>query len=147
MNRALLVAALAFSLWPIGAILVLSGKGEQTQTSPQAPLIRAGGEASPARPQLETIVSRAVRLDKRFGNAELQAGEPRMVFAYTAWSIEEDLRRWLLERRGVASGDETVVARKTIGLLRALGRLAERPTEKKLHIYDQAVVAFDAVVR
>jgi hypothetical protein len=146
-NRALLVVALAFSLWPIGAILVLVGEGERTPTTPQTPVIGNSGKASSVRPQLEALTSRALHLDTRFAGVELHVGESRMEFSYTAWSIEEDLRRWLSKGRSVSSRYEIAVARKTISLLRSLGRLAEEPTERRLRTYNRAVATFDGLVK
>jgi hypothetical protein len=147
MRRALLVAAMALSLWPVGAILLLGGEGEPERDSRGAPTIEGSGQPSPARPQLEEIASRVHDLNDDLGEAELTAGEPQYDLWLRARDIEEELRRWRGENRGVAGKDEEQVGRRMIDLMQAIADLSESPSQRTLRPYYRALRRFNAAIR
>jgi len=161
-TRALLVVAMAVSLWPLGAVIAIgAGGSEQTRDGQDAvesstngePSARESSEAASgsakgylARLELQPIVSRGHRLNGDLRDAKLRAGEPQPEFAARAAGIERELREWTVEYGGEASRGDRLVAKKLAALMRALAALAESPTEENVVAYDAAIAAFNASI-
>ena len=94
MTRALLIAAMVISLWPLGLVPIVSAGGDSATVSHPAPVLKSGGKPSSARPELEEIASQVRKLNEDLADEELYAGEPRYDLAYEALEIEEELLRW-----------------------------------------------------
>jgi hypothetical protein len=144
-TRALLIAAMVTSLWPLGLVLMVSGGEDDATVRHPAPVLR-GGKPSSARPELEEIASHSRELNEELGGEELYAGEPRYDLAYEAREIEEELFRWRSHSRSDASEDEKRVARRLVALTRAIAGLTESPSQQTLRPYNRALRRFNLAV-
>jgi hypothetical protein len=161
-TRAILVVAMAVSLWPLGVVIAIgTGGSEQAPNSQDAVESSTSGEPNPresseaasgsaegylARLELQPIVSSGHRLNGDLRAAELRAGEPQPEFAIRAADIERELHHWTAEYGGEASSGDRLVAEKLTALMQALAVLAESPTEGNLVAYDAAIAAFNASI-
>lgn len=146
MKRGLLVAAMALSLWPAWAILLLGNGNREAPVGRRHSFLRHS-KPSPARPKLEEIAAHAHELNEDLGEAELTRGEPQYDFAYRANGIEEELLQWRRESRGEATGGEERVARRLIALMQTVVALAEFPSQGTLRPYDRALRRFNAAIK
>jgi hypothetical protein len=145
-TRALLIAAMVISLWPLGLVLMVSGGEDDATVSHPAPVLSGGGKPSSARPELEEIASHARELNEHLADEELYAGEPRYDLAYEAREIEEELFRWRRQSRGEASKGEERVARRLVDLTQAIADLSESPSQQTLRPYNRALRRFNVAV-
>lgn len=146
MTRALLIAAMVISLWPLGLVLVISSGDDSAKVSDPAPVLKGGGKPSSARPELEEIASQVRKLNEDLTDEELYAGEPRYDLAYEAREIEEELFQWRRQNRGEAGEGERRVARRLIALTQAIADLTESPSQQTLRPYNRALRRFKLAV-
>jgi hypothetical protein len=146
MTRALLVAAMALSLWPAGLVLALSSNDEGPSVSHERSLLRHS-KPSAARPALEEIASQVHELNEDLADEELTRGEPRYDLTFRAQSIEEELVRWREESRGEATRGEQRVSRLLSNLMRAVVDLTEFPAQRTLRPYNRALRRFNTAIK
>jgi hypothetical protein len=146
MKRALLISAMAFSLWPVWAILLL-GNGHQEPPANRERAFLRHSKPSPARPRLERIATRVHALNEDLADAELTAGQPQYDLAFRAHGIEEELQRWRARSRGEATRSERRVARRLIDLMQAVTALAENPSQRTLRRYNRDRRRFNRAIR
>jgi hypothetical protein len=146
MTRALLIAAMALSLWPAALVLALSNNDDGASVGHERSLLRHS-KPSPARPALEEIASHVHELNEDLADEELTRGEPRYDLTFRAQSIEEELVRWRGESRGEATRRERRVARLLSNLMRAVVDLTEFPAQRTLRPYNRALRRLNTAVK
>ena len=147
MTRALLIAAMVISLWPLGLIIMLSGGQEDATVSSSGSGAQGRQTVFRATRSSKRSLPDARKLNEELGDEELYAGEPRYDLAYEAREVEEELFHWRSHSRSDASEDEKRVARRLVALTRAIATLTESPSQKTLRPYNWALRRFNLAVR
>jgi hypothetical protein len=170
--RALLIVALAVSLWPAGAIAAIAITGGD-QTTESRSNIGSGATETEAEPapatvqeieaelnaeskererveadkKLVPIVDKAHNLSDEFVQVEHAEGVPEPEFVERGNEVEAELIDWNASQGYNASRRARLISKAMLGQLIALQSLAESPDEASLDAYNEAIETFNRALK